>query len=149
MKGFTLLEMLAALVVMSLLGAIAIPVYTSFAEKANMSRGIADLSNIQMTVQNFWSENMQYPASLGDMGLADMEDPWGKKYVYLRIEGVDFMLIKNDVRKDKNLKPINTDFDLYSVGVDGDTQKTLSAKVSKDDVIRAANGSFVGLAEDF
>jgi general secretion pathway protein G len=149
MNGFTLLELLTALVIVALLSGIAIPVYTSFTDKANMSRGLSDLANMQMSIQRFWSENMQYPDSLADAGLADMVDPWGKGYTYLRIEGNDFEDIKNDVRKDKNLKPINTDYDLYSYGIDGGSNNTLSAKVSQDDLIRAANGSFIGMAKDF
>lgn len=54
-----------------------------------------------------------------------------------------------DVRKDRNLVPINSDFDLYSVGRDGESVGALTAKKSHDDVIRANDGSFVGLAVRF
>jgi len=50
---------------------------------------------------------------------------------------------------DKFMVPLNTDFDLYSVGPDGESAGPLSAKNSKDDVIRALNGGFVGLASNF
>jgi len=52
-------------------------------------------------------------------------------------------------RKDRNLVPINSDFDLYSVGRDGMSAPALTAKVSQDDVVRASNGGFVGLARDY
>lgn len=52
-------------------------------------------------------------------------------------------------RKDRNLVPINSDFDLYSVGRDGQTAPALTAKVSQDDIVRANNGGFVGLASDY
>ena len=39
--------------------------------------------------------------------------------------------------------------DLYSMGADGQTAKQVNAKVSLDDIIRANNGSFVGLGADF
>jgi len=52
-------------------------------------------------------------------------------------------------RKDRNLVPINSDFDLYSVGRDGQSAPALTAKVSQDDVVRANNGGFVGLARDY
>ena len=45
--------------------------------------------------------------------------------------------------------PINSDYDLYSVGPDGDSSPQLHNAVSRDDVIRARDGAFVGLAEDF
>lgn len=52
-------------------------------------------------------------------------------------------------RKDRFLVPINSDFDLYSMGPDGRTKATLSAPVSRDDVIRAEDGAYYGLAEKF
>ena len=45
--------------------------------------------------------------------------------------------------------PLNSDYDLYSMGLDGESKKPLSAKVSQDDILRALDGAFVGLAEDF
>jgi general secretion pathway protein G len=52
------------------------------------------------------------------------------------------------VRRDKNLNPLNRDFDLYSVGKDGQTQTQLTAARARDDIVRAGNGSFIGKAED-
>jgi general secretion pathway protein G len=52
-------------------------------------------------------------------------------------------------RKDRFLVPLNTDFDLYSVGRDGESVPPLSAAKSRDDVVRAANGAFIGLASKF
>ena len=52
-------------------------------------------------------------------------------------------------RKDRFLHPINSDYDLYSMGKDGESVGPLTAKKSHDDVIRANDGSFVGLAVEF
>ncbi len=52
-------------------------------------------------------------------------------------------------RKDHNLHPLNSDFDLYSMGPDGKSQPALTAKVSWDDVIRASDGGFVGRASRY
>jgi len=52
-------------------------------------------------------------------------------------------------RKDRFLVPINTDFDLYSMGKDGESVPALTAAKSRDDVVRAANGAFIGLASKF
>jgi general secretion pathway protein G len=52
-------------------------------------------------------------------------------------------------RKDRFLVPINTDFDLYSMGRDGESVPALTAAKSRDDVVRAANGSYIGLASRF
>lgn len=57
--------------------------------------------------------------------------------------------IMGSVRKDRFLAPINTDFDLYSMGPDGDSKSQLNAKASRDDIIRAANGAYFGVASGF
>ena len=47
------------------------------------------------------------------------------------------------------LVPLNSDYDLYSMGKDGVSSPPITAKPSQDDVIRASNGSYVGLASNF
>jgi general secretion pathway protein G len=47
------------------------------------------------------------------------------------------------------LHPINSDYDLYSIGKDGESVAPLTAKKSWDDVIRAADGAYIGLAKGF
>ncbi len=56
---------------------------------------------------------------------------------------------KGKPRKDRFLHPINSDYDLYSMGKDGESVEPLTAKKSHDDVIRANDGGFVGLAVEF
>ena len=56
---------------------------------------------------------------------------------------------KDKVRKDHNEHPLSTDFDLYSMGKDGKSVAPLTAKASRDDIIRARNGGFIGLASDY
>jgi general secretion pathway protein G len=53
------------------------------------------------------------------------------------------------MRKDRNLVPINSDYDLYSVGPDGDSSLPLTAATSRDDIVRANDGRFIGKAEDY
>jgi general secretion pathway protein G len=52
-------------------------------------------------------------------------------------------------RKDRFLVPINSDFDIYSMGRDGQTIAPLTAPKSHDDIIRASDGGFYGLAAYF
>jgi general secretion pathway protein G len=56
---------------------------------------------------------------------------------------------KQKPRKDRFLKPISSDYDLYSIGKDGQSKENLNHKLSADDVIRANDGAFVGLASQF
>jgi general secretion pathway protein G len=52
-------------------------------------------------------------------------------------------------RKDHFLHPVTSDFDLYSMGKDGATAAPLTAQISHDDVIRASDGAYYGLAKNF
>jgi general secretion pathway protein G len=104
-----------------------------------------DIQNIsQMVLESFYV-NKSFPASLADVGLDKLRDPWGNAYEYWPITGDT----NQKVRKDRNLHPINTDFDLYSKGQDGSTNYPLTASASQDDIIRANNGAFFGLASNF
>jgi general secretion pathway protein G len=83
---------------------------------------------------------------LATIGMDTKIDPWGRPYVYLSFAGLNG---KGQMRKDKNLNPINTLFDLYSVGADGQSRLPLTVPVSKDDVIWANDGNYIGLASQF
>ena len=45
--------------------------------------------------------------------------------------------------------PLNTDYDLYSMGKDGMSAPALTDDVSKDDIIRADDGVYTGLASAY
>ena len=147
-KGFTLIELVITLAVMGLLFGIAVPIYESFTEKAEQSNAVADLGNLQMSIAYFWAANLALPDSLAEVNPDTTTDPWGNEYRYLRIEG-NPAATTGKVRKDKNLTPINTDYDLYSFGPDGQSVLALTAKKSRDDIVRAGNGSFTGIAENY
>jgi general secretion pathway protein G len=45
--------------------------------------------------------------------------------------------------------PLNSNYDLYSVGRDGVSSPPMNAQNSRDDVVRANDGGFVGLAVNY
>ncbi|MFQ5988854.1 MAG: hypothetical protein ACE5K9_02950 [Candidatus Methylomirabilales bacterium] len=53
------------------------------------------------------------------------------------------------MRKDQFLVPLNSDYDLYSKGKDGQSQPPLTAQARRDDIVRANDGGFVGLAPEY
>lgn len=145
--GLTLLEMLIAIAVVGVVAAIAIPSYAGYLERARVAVAIADIKVISLAITRYMDDNKYtLPETLAGVSMADKLDPWGRAYVYTNLIGVKG---KGSARKDKKLNPLNSDFDLYSVGKDGDSKLPLSPKVSEDDVIRARDGRFVGLAKDF
>lgn len=140
--------MLIALAVISVLTMIAIPSYSSYRDKVDNAAAAADITTIVQAIERFYTENNRYPDSLADVNLANFQDPWQHPYQYLRINGAG-LKGKGALRKDKSLVPINTDYDLYSMGKDGATVAPLTAKKSQDDIVRANNGKFIGLAADY
>jgi general secretion pathway protein G len=142
--GVTLLELLVVLVAIGILGAFAIPAFNGYVERSRTARAVGDIGTISLNLYRWQLGTQTFPATLAEAGIV-ATDPWGRPYEYTRIEGTP----DNQLRKDHNLHPINTDFDLYSRGPDGTTQLPLTAGPSRDDVIRANNGSFIGVAANY
>ena len=146
--AFTLVELMIAILVLAALAAIAIPSYQEYIERARRSQAIRDIAQIGMIIERFYTMNQTYPANLAALGAGvPATDPWGNAYQYLAID-VNPAPNKGAVRKDKNLNPLNSDYDLYSMGLDGQTQKQLTAAKARDDIVRAGNGGFIGLASE-
>jgi general secretion pathway protein G len=142
-RGFTLIELMIAVVVLALLVAIALPSYTAQVNRSRVARAVADIKDLEMRLERYLTDRGRFPADLAEFG--SPADPWGKAYQYLNMDGASV----GKVRKDHSLHPLNTDYDLYSSGPDGKSVSPLTAKASRDDVIRARNGAFVGLASDY
>jgi general secretion pathway protein G len=141
--GFTLIEMLVVSVIMGTLAALAVPRTHDALVRAQVARAIEDIHGIEISVNDFWSDQERLPTTLAEVGRADVLDPWGRPYVYQPTTGV------GGARKDRFLVPLNSDYDLYSLGADGQSSAPLSAASSKDDVIRANDGSYIGLGKDY
>ena len=131
--------------IICLLAAIAIPSLLEQRDKATIAKVISDIKNIEAKVMDYMQEKGDFPFTLADIGLSGFNDPWGNPFEYWPITGDK----KQKVRKDRNTHPINTDFDLYSKGKDGDTNFPLTANVSQDDIIRANNGAYIGLVSNY
>ena len=148
MLGFTLTELMLTLAVAGLLAAVAFPSYATYVERSRISKAIGDIASISLAIDQFdLNNNGALPASLNDLPMDLPMDPWGQPYEYFNIR--DAGPGKGKFRKDGKLNPLNTDYDLYSRGKDGDSKGPLNAKASRDDIVRANNGAFVGLGEDY
>jgi general secretion pathway protein G len=144
--GFTLTELIVAVAVLGIIAAIAIPNYSQYLARTRIAQAVADIRGIELALERVaTSNNGQYPDSLAAAGIAPL-DPWGRPYQYLNVMTAPN---RGQVRKDRALNPINTDYDLYSMGPDGQSVSPLTARQSRDDIVRARNGQFVGKAEEF
>lgn len=144
--GFTLIELLVTFAIILTLAAIAIPNAVAIIEKARVARAVGDLHSIGTTIIGYQAVQGQCPNTLTDVGYGNLKDPWGNPYQYLNFADVNG---KGKMRKDRFLVPINSAFDLYSMGKDGQSVPPLTAQASQDDVIWAEDGAYIGLASDF
>jgi general secretion pathway protein G len=144
--GFTVIEVLVVIALIMAIIAIGGPMYGRARDKAMVVRAIAEISTIQKDIAIYTVDHQSLPARLDDVGTTAIRDPWGNPYQYLSFVGLKG---KGKMRKDRFLVPLNSDYDLYSMGKDGQSTQPLTAKQSRDDIIRANNGAFIGLAADF
>jgi general secretion pathway protein G len=145
-RGITLLELLLVLAILGVLASIAVVAYDGYIDTAKISNAEKQIRMISLAIDDYYTEYRQYPVTLADVNLDNLKDPWGNPYHYLNIAAAGNI---GGVRKDHNLVPLNTDYDLYSSGKDGISLAPLTAKASLDDIVRANNGGFVGLATNY
>ena len=117
-KGFTLIEMLLVVIILSTLAAMIVPRFTGRAEEARVAAARADIhAHLASALDLYELDNGTFPASLDalltDPGNAkkwrgpylkqrkNLNDPWGRPYTY-RCPGTN-----------------NPDYDLSSAGPDG------------------------------
>ena len=145
-SGFTVIEILVGIAIILTIAALAVPHYLAAIERARIARAVGDIRTIGNAVQAYQIINEKWPDTLDQAGYGDHLDPWGQPYEYLNFVGAQG---QGAMRKDRFLVPINSFFDLYSMGKDRKTVPPLTAGVSKDDVIWANDGGFIGVASDY
>ena len=149
--GFTAIEVMIAVAIVGILSTIAIPSFMKYLEENKEATAISDINAIAWKLKAIMAEDpTALPPDLSTINFGqvlNLTDPWGNPYRYLPIYGHPENL--HNVRKDHNMHPINSDFDLYSMGPDGSSNLPLTNRKSRDDIIRANDGAFVGKASTY
>lgn len=148
-KAFTLIELLLVVAIIGTLLAVGVPIYSNTVYKAKVNSAIAKIALMGKKIEDFLVDNGRLPDTLSELGEGNSLDPWGNPYQYLPILGRDRKDVEAKWRKDRFLVPLNQDFDLYSMGKDEQSRAPLTAHTSWDDIVRANNGGYVGLASKY
>jgi general secretion pathway protein G len=149
LAGFTLVELLVVIAMLGTLSGIAIPAYSRYIDKARITKAIAEIRLLQKEIKIYEIDKNKLPNSLADIGWANFLDPYGNPYIYENFATGFSGKGVGGKRKDQWDNPLNDDYDLYSVGKDGESSQHLHNKKSHDDIIRAREGRFIGLASEF
>ena len=144
-RGFTLVELMIAILLIGILLAVALPYYGDRTNRVKTLQATSEIIGNEAVVESYRAMHGALPDSWSDLPAARTIDPWGRPYVYYNIQANG----KGHARKDHALNPLNTDYDMYSVGPDGVTKSQITQRDSVDDVIRASDGGYVGLASGF
>jgi len=144
-RGFTIVELLIIIGIIGTLASIATPRFFIYQEKVKVTIAITDISTIAKEIMAYQLANSQYPDDLSELGLPNTTDPWGNPYQYTKVEGTP----QGQLRKDRFMVPVNSDFDLYSMGPDGRSSTPFTAARSRDDIVRANDGGYIGTVENF
>jgi len=149
-KAFTLIEVLLIVAIIGTLSALLVPSFTNLLEKARVNQTITDIVKISRELDDYLIDNGTLPETLveliQDSAPLELSDPYGNPYEYLVIFGKRKQDVQGKWRKDRFLVPVNSDYDLYSMGKDEDSQAAFTARASRDDIVRANDGQFFGLA---
>ncbi len=144
-EGFTLVELMSVIAIIGILISFATPLFITYRERAIKCVAETEMKIIEDAIHCYFIAHGEFPDSLDDAGVGHFLDPWGNPYQYLRIDGGN-LKGKGKLRKDHFMVPINSDYDFYSMGPDGKSVPPLTAKDSRDDIIRANNGDYFGPA---
>ena len=158
--GFTLVELLVVITILGILTLSGMRAYAHFIDRARNTRAIAEIRLLEKEIMDYWDTNDNLPGSLNQIGREAMLDPWKSRYEYINFEieanpeekwrtkGKD----NKSQGKGKGLDKataVNSDYDLYSRGKDRMSVPPLEDEASKDDIIRAADGRYLGLASEY
>lgn len=96
-RGFTLLEMLAVIVLIGIIGAIVVTQVGKNVDKGKYGAGKAQLTTLSQKIENYALDNGTPPHSLDDLTIkpadasswqgpyakaSDLKDPWGHPFGY-------------------------------------------------------------------
>jgi general secretion pathway protein G len=147
-RAFTFIELMSVVIILGIAVTLGYPKYLENVTKARNAKAIGELENLNAEIVGYQSENDGFPLLLADIGRGNLLDPWGNPYQYLNFSTVPVNRrgMPQGSRRDRFMVPINTYYDLSSMGKDGETATPLNSVLGRDDIIVARDGGYIGLA---
>jgi general secretion pathway protein G len=145
--GVSVTELTIVLVIITAVVMVGVPAIGSYVDTIRNTAAVSRLTSLELCLDKYYAENGKYPESLAVIGKASLRDPWGRAFVYVPLSP-DEKVRKETARKARGYRVINTDYDLYSPGKDGRTDPVINKERCWDDIVRAYNGSYAGVARD-
>jgi prepilin-type N-terminal cleavage/methylation domain len=115
-RGFSLVEMIIVLAIGGVVIAIVTPGIQSYMYRTRVAQVVVEIGDMSAAIRQKAKSTGSLPDSLDAAGFNGKVDPWGFPYQYVNLANSKG---NGTARKDKKLAPLNSDFDLYSVGRDG------------------------------
>lgn len=103
-SGFSLVELMIVIVIIGVLAAVAVPIYSSNVMRAKMSEADASLGSIRTQLRVFYGENGEYPteatavdvvgATWNDINTGELDGKYFKdtSYTYVSAAGIDYTI---------------------------------------------------------
>ena len=147
-RRLSLLELILMAAILLTLVSMVVPAFLKYKNREKIALSIADIVLLEEEIQAHRDKHGQPPLSLADIGRDNLLDPWGLPYQYLN--SVSLKGRAEEVRRQNRFGvPLNSEYDLYSMGGDGKTALSLAAAASRDDIVRINDGAFIGLASEY
>jgi general secretion pathway protein G len=148
-SGFTLLEIIIVCGLIGTLSMIIVPRLLGYTQRNRDLQAIVDITRMDVDIDQYIMDYGTPPDNLADVGYDTLLDPWGNPYRYLKIMDSTDPGMQGHRRKDHSLVPVNSDYDLYSMGPDGLTGAPFTDRKARDDIVRASNGGYIGPVTEF
>jgi len=138
-SGFTLVELIVVMVVIGILAVMSIPSFTTYVNKTKNGRVLSEIRTLSTEISVYTLERGTNPPDLVAINRGGFLDPWKRVYMYTNIAGGGTPLMDP-----LNVFSLNTDYDLYSMGVNGRSSTAGGDPDNDDDIVRSNDGSYVG-----